>query len=329
MYKVKLTFPYPNFPIGRQSMNWNTNWGSFFPLKWNCYNFYVNDASITECDYWIIFEDILITEKVKCDKRNIIFIGGECSTTGTYSKNFLDQFGTVITCQDRIIHTGKTLFHTANNWFVGKNYDELITNSYVPKTKKLSLICSDKQFTDGHKKRYDFCMKLKDHFGNDIDLFGRGINNFEDKWEVLSDYKYSIAIENYVEPHWFTEKLYDCFLAHTVPFYFGCPNIDSYFSKNSYIGIDLENFEYSKKVIENTLNNDINYEMMLPTVIENKIKYLDNYNIFPLVTNFIENKKLTNNINTEICTVEKIWQRGNENENLKKIITNLKKFLKA
>lgn len=294
---VKLTFPYPDWPLLRQTPNSLGIWGNF--------QFHINDTSIKECDYWVVFEGLLTEETVRCDKKNIIFIAAECTTTGLYSENFIAQFGKLITCQDRIKHNEKKLTHTANPWFVGKSYDELIANIYVAKTKNISLICSDKQFTDGHKKRYDFCMKLKDYFGNDIDLFGRNIRDFDDKWDVLADYKYSIAIENHVENNWFTEKLYDCFLAHTVPFYYGCPNIDNYFAKNSCIGIDLENFEHSKEVIEKTMNDAHKYELMLPQIIENKIKYLNNYNLFPLVTNFIENQKVRNSVSLTTNTIYK------------------------
>lgn len=312
MYKVKFTFPYPEWPVLRQTPNSLGIWGD--------YQFFLNDKTITECDFWLIFEGVSIDETVKCDKRNIIFIGGEGSSTGFYSKAFLNQFGRVITCQDRIEHPNKSLYHTANPWFVGKTYDELISTNYVPKIKNLSLICSDKQSTDGHKKRYDFCMKMKEFFGDDIDLFGRGIKDFDDKWEVLADYKYSIAIENYVEPNWFTEKIYDCFLAHTIPFYYGCPNIDDYFSNDSYIKINLEDFEYSKKVIENTLNNSSKYEIMLPKVLESKMKYLDHYNLFPLIAGFAgkQNLKIKLTSNTVYKT-----PRGNFKNRLSNLFINV------
>lgn len=68
--------------------------------------------------------------------------------------------------------------------------------------------------------------------------------------------------------------------------------------------------------------------MMLPAIIESKIKYLNNYNIFPLVTNFIKNKNLIHNEHTEICTVEKILQAVNEQRNLMGLIKKkLKNYL--
>jgi len=139
-------------------------------------------------------------------------------------------------------------------------------------------------------------MKLKAHFGDDIDLFGRGVNDFDKKLDTLKDYKYSIAIENAVEENWFTEKLYDCFLTHTIPLYYGCPNITDYFSPASLVKIDIDDFDRTVHEIEKLLKDDTFYETHLDAVIEAKEKYLYQYSIYPLVVNFIKenNIELTN-----------------------------------
>ena len=43
------------------------------------------------------------------------------------------------------------------------------------------MISSNKAFTDGHRQRLKFVEALKEHFGENIDVFGRGINSFADK----------------------------------------------------------------------------------------------------------------------------------------------------
>ena len=198
----------------------------------------------------------------------------------------------MITCQREIKHQNKYYFHQGHNWFVGKNYDELINKILIPKTKKLSVIVSNKQFTDGHKKRFDFVMKLKDHFKDDLDLFGRGINDIDDKWNVLAPYKYSIAIENYVCEDWITEKIYDCYLSHTFPLYYGCPNVQRYFKEDSFSLIDINDVGKTIKIIEDILSSESFYDLHLESIIEAKIHYLKNFNIFPLITNYIEGNDL-------------------------------------
>lgn len=46
---------------------------------------------------------------------------------------------------------------------------------------------------------------------------------------------FSVAIENSSEPNYFTEKVIDCFLTYTIPLYWGCSNIESYFDKDGMI----------------------------------------------------------------------------------------------
>lgn len=301
MYKVKLSFPYDWWDLMRQTPKSSGIWGD--------YHFYINQE-IDECDFWIVYDHLLkSTESVKCPKENIFLITGEPFVIQQYHPSFTDQFARVITCQTEIKHPQVTYSHQGQPWFVGarykgggkfsdfsKSYDELMATTLVKKSRNISIITSSRQSTDGHKKRYEFAMAIKDYFGNDIDLFGQGVNNFEDKWDVLADYKYSIAIENCVCPDLITEKLCDCYLAHTFPFYYGCPNVTDYFDAKSFQSIDIQNLDSSKRTIENILNNPSHYDIHLPEILKAKEKYLNNFNIFPLIVSFIENLPQRNNV---------------------------------
>jgi hypothetical protein len=74
-----------------------------------------------------------------------------------------------------------------------------------------------------------------------------------DKWDGLAPYWYSIAVENSKHANYFTEKLSDCFLAYTLPFYYGCPNIKDYFDDRSFVWIDINDFEGSQRTIESAI----------------------------------------------------------------------------
>ncbi len=102
----------------------------------------------------------------------------------------------------------------------------------------ISCISSGLKQLSGHRLRFDFVEKLQTQFPG-IDFFGRGDNFIEDKMDGLLAYRYSIAIENSSQPHYFTEKINDCFLSYTVPFYYGCKNIGRYFPEKSFIRIDI------------------------------------------------------------------------------------------
>lgn len=80
-----------------------------------------------------------------------------------------------------------------------------------------------------------------------VDAPGRSMNNMPaidnrypgDKWQskrnFLSEYKFTIAFENYVYPGYQTEKLYDAMQADSVPIYCGDPLIGRIFNTDSFI----------------------------------------------------------------------------------------------
>jgi len=277
---VKITYNY-DWPLFRQTPN--------FSQIWTDYKFVI-DENLKECDFWIIYTEYkLITEKVRCNPENVIFIPGECyNTSPRFTQKFLNQFGLIITVQRELKHKNIVYSHNANPWFVGKSYDELMSQSKTDKSKLISVVSSNKVFTEGHKKRYDFVVKLKEHFGNKLDVFGRGINNFDDKWEVLADYKYTIAIENDFIDDWVTEKYFDCIFANSLPFYYGCPNLETYVNQNSFIRIDINDFEKSIKAIEEAINNN-EYEKRTQLLQEQKINSLQTDQFFPWIVSFLDN----------------------------------------
>jgi hypothetical protein len=89
-----------------------------------------------------------------------------------------------------------------------------------------------------------------------IDCYGKGLHFLPDKLDGLLPYRYSIAIENASLPFYFTEKINDCFLAWTVPIYFGCVNIEKFFPEKSFIWIDIRDPKSAIKKIRDVLDGD-------------------------------------------------------------------------
>ena len=163
-------------------------------------------------------------------------------------------------------------------WHVNKTFDDLIHIKKCKKNKQLSTILSSKCIFEGHKKRLEFINFLRGEL--DFDLFGKGINFISDKWDGLSDYRYSIALENYSGKNYWTEKIGDCFLSYTVPIYFGCENLSSFFPKDSFIQIDIENPYQSLDIIGHTISQD-DYEKRFPSLVEARNLLLYKYQFFP------------------------------------------------
>ena len=254
---------------------------------------FIFDKSIKTCDFWIVYENLTEQETYFCYPQNTILITGEPPSVKSYHPKFLEQFATVITCHKKIKHSNVILSHSSLPWMVGyqppsttfgKSYSELVKIKKINKTKLLSVICSNKTFTRGHKNRLNFVKKLAEHFG-DTDFFGRDFRSVTDKWDAIAPYKYHIVIENSSFDHYWTEKLSDVYLAQSYPFYYGCQNIHEYFSKESFTKIDISQPEKAFEIIEKTIKNN-QYEKSIESLDQAKDLVLNKYNFFPRITNY-------------------------------------------
>ena len=93
------------------------------------------------------------------------------------------------------------------------------------KTKLVSMIASNKKMCKEHLYRQEIIKK----YSSKCDHFGRGFNEILEKKQGLSDYCFSIVVENATYPNMFTEKITDCFMTGTIPIYYGIENIGDFF----------------------------------------------------------------------------------------------------
>lgn len=288
--KIKISTQGVGKPFIKQLQSFKSEWG-------NC-TFHINEE-IEECDFFIVYGGLLRNESVLCPKENTILITNEPPSVKDYKKEFTDQFGTVITCNRNIKHKNVVYSQQALPWWVGhkitpqsnethtysKTYNELKSIQLPTKTKVISVVASNKQFTRGHRKRYKLALKLKEYFGDSIDVFGIGTNQVEDKWDAIAPYKYSIVIENTVYKDYWSEKLSDAFLGFSYPIYLGCPNIEKYFSPKSLSLINDLSFKQITKIIERLIQNNT-YEKSIEEIEKARLLILDHYQLFPMLVEF-------------------------------------------
>ena len=108
------------------------------------------------------------------------------------------------------------------------------------KSKLVSMIASNKGYTEGHRRRLMVVEKYVEKFGQD-DLFGWGLGQelpLKEKSRGLRDYMFSFACENANYPTYFTEKLTDCFACGTIPVYYGTAGVAQYFNHEGIIFLD-------------------------------------------------------------------------------------------
>ncbi len=235
---------------------------------------------------WFVFEGVDVTETVHCPPENVVLVTAEPSAYKEYPADWLRQFGRILTCQRyQSDHPNKTIGHTGIPWSIGKGYDELIDSPPPPKSRRMSVISTRKRVMKGQSRRSDFVIALERRFGDRIDFFGKGSKPLADKWDGLADYEYSVAIENGSEPAYWTEKITDCFLAATVPLYFGAPDIADFFPDRSFVPIDIEDRDAAFATIEELLDGS-DYDSRSDPLDLARRRVLDDHNLFRVLADF-------------------------------------------
>jgi hypothetical protein len=282
---IKLSHPFKSQYLIRQTPGSSGIWGG--------YEFHINQE-IEYCDYWVVYEGLNNEDQTHCAPENTIIITGEPPSIKKYNSRFISQFSTVITCHTDLNHPHVILSQQSQPWHIGilrdphkesvitLSLDDLQNCRRDNKDKLISVICSDKSATRGHRQRLRFVNQLKEHFEDSLDVYGRGFNPIPDKWDAIYPYKYHIALENCSIPNYWTEKLADAFLGLSYPIYYGCSNAASYFPAKSFSSIDIECPGDAISTIENLIA-DNTYEKSERYLLEAKALVLNKYNIFPMV----------------------------------------------
>lgn len=169
-------------------------------------------------------------------------------------------------------------------WHVNRDYDFLTRCRIREKELGLSWITSDIAAFQGHRERLQFLEKIRGDL--EFDLFGKGFSFIEDKWDGLAPYRYSLVIENFCNPFYWSEKLADCFLAWTMPIYYGCTGISDFFPKESIVAIDIKDPMAVQK-IEEVISSNL-WRRRLDAIEYSRRLVLEHYQLFPLLVREIK-----------------------------------------
>tara|TARA_A200000113_G_C8798259_1_gene333232 strand:+ start:152 stop:1054 length:903 start_codon:yes stop_codon:yes gene_type:complete len=161
------------------------------------------------------------------------------------------------------------------------NLEDKLYADIPQKTKLCSMIVSSKALVQGQRDRINFTADIMEHFKNKIDYYGFGIKELKNKKDAIDPYLFSIAIENSQHENYWTEKIADVYLGHTMPIYHGCANIDNYFPSKSLVKINIYNKDEAIAKIEDCLNNPS--EVYNPAVFDARRKILLEYNMFKML----------------------------------------------
>jgi hypothetical protein len=266
------------------------------------YKFVYGD--VEEADVWVV-RNRYVKKSLSCNvaPENTVLMTSEPKQIVPFTKSYIKQFGVVCSCQPDMKGENVRMAMPNLPWFVGidfkdgkvtytKTYDDLKSCCVPEKRKLISVITSNKNHTKGHHDRLAFVEKLKKHYGDKIDVFGRGFNSFGDKWDVLAPYKYHIAIENSQADYYLTEKLTDCYITNTYPIYYGCTNAEKFFPKEAFLSIDINNAEEAIRKIDALIASET-FENSGDVLALCKDKVLDEYNMYEQIARVCDTLDLT------------------------------------
>ena len=195
-------------------------------------NLYVNGEALKVLEdnsglpkfIWLLESREIIGEIYKWIEDNYDFVASRVDGIFTADQRLTQEVGP----------DGKFLYCLSNAapWVMDRNI--------YRKSKLVSMIASNKGYTEGHRRRLRVVEAFVDKFGQD-DLYGWGLTHelpLKEKSTGLKDYMFSFACENANYPTYFTEKLTDCFACGTIPVYYGSAGVAQYFNPEGIIFLE-------------------------------------------------------------------------------------------
>lgn len=275
------------------------------PVWGNCE--FVFERDQRDYDWLLVYDDLparsdeprkTTRENLACPQAHTLLVTSEPSSVKIYGDDYTRQFGVVLTSQPEwaLPHRERIFSQPALHWFYGVGsreivpFDSMLAHPPTAKTRDISMVHSPKAMRHTlHHHRARFMRWLAEHMP-ELDTFGRETpRKLDDKADCLRDYRYHVAVENFVGEHHWTEKLADPFLGLSLPFYYGCPNAEDYFPADSLIRIDIHDPAGALEIIRKAIA-DNEYAKRLPALIEARRRVMFEHNLFAVVAREIERR---------------------------------------
>lgn len=252
-------------------------------------------------DWLLVYDDLTAQlgdpvkmgrEELACPREHTVLVTFEPSSVKIYGDDFTRQFGAVLTSQPEwaLPHPQRIYSQPALHWYYGAGsqtitpFDTILAETAEAKTRDVSMVYSPKAMRHTlHHHRARFMQEIVKRMP-ELETFGRQTARaLDDKAECLRDYRYHVAVENFIGLHHWTEKLADAFLGLTLPFYYGCPNLADYFPEESFVRIDIHDVEGTVDTIRRAIANR-EFEKRLPAIVEARRRVMFEYNLFAVVS---------------------------------------------
>lgn len=289
---------------GADGAGWLKCFPNNVPRWGNCD--FVFDRDYRDYDWLVVYDDLpsvagerhpLWVEELACPPEHTLLLLTEPSSIKAYGRYYLRQYRWILSTQELWAtgsHRGRILEQPALLWFYADSsprgdYNTLVEHVPLAKTLDLSTVCSSKrQGNTLHRARYDFTQALKRELPF-MDIYGHGVRPLADKADALDPYRYHLAIENFLGPHHWTEKLADPFIGACMPIYYGCPNAEDYFPPESFLRIDIEDLGAATEIIRRAIR-DKAWEKNLSAILESRRRVLEQYGTIATVVRLVNER---------------------------------------
>lgn len=285
---------------------------------------FIQDPECREYDWLVVYDSFLPGgrhgafrewERLACPREHTILITAEPPTIRTYARCFTEQFAYVLTTHlpQYLRHPGRRYGEGSLRWVADYPLDEVfaqygegqkasviqgggIPSAFpsleYPKTKGLSTVCSVKQQKHTlHYKRYQLTQFLQSRMP-EMDWYGFGVKPLKHKYEALTDYRYHVAVENYIGDYHWTDKISDPILGLCLTFYAGDPRLGEIIPPESFIPIPLDDHEAAYHIIREAMLHH-EYEKRLPAIREARRLIVKQYNLYNRVAALVHEVEQT------------------------------------
>ena len=266
----------------------------FIPSQLDGVSFHLNPG-LGEFDAWFVLEEAMPNDSQAIIPENRLFYlnaetardsGFYYETTGWL--DYLQQFSEVFTPLQYYSANGSTSLPFLP-WMINANHGKNLLNYHrrdfdffdnlrqIKKSRKISVICSTKTITSQHRVRLRFVERLAEELGDELHWFGNGKKVVRRKWDAIAPYEGTIVLENQASQGILTEKIQDAFLALSIPFYWGAPEVFEIFPSKSLFRINILDFDESIETIRAFIR-DGDYLTHLPDLLSAKNTVLTDLN---------------------------------------------------
>ncbi len=272
---VRLVKKWRNIDLATHSPTGTWQWGSVR----------FTDEPVEQCDFLFVFTEPTEVVHATCPASRVwLFVEEPPVRYWRYLKHNFPQFARVYGCDHHASCGHYVPGHPVLPWHVDRSHAQLIDMAPPKKSRALSWITSNEMLWPGQCKRMQFLNNIAGRVP--FDLYGKGFKTISSKWQGIASYRYSLAIENYAGPDYWTEKLADCFLAWTMPIYFGCTNITDYFPDEAMIRIDIDDPD-AAHIINDAIKSNL-WQKHRDAIGHARDLVLNQYQPFPTMTRLVE-----------------------------------------